>query len=179
MLCRNPVLKSNITEDSADCYWHLGLFLPSKNSCENSGTPEPATSLVIPHFPHPPNFRGHNSEKCGTGPELFNVFRRELMRANIAMLRRPKAGWDVVWDAAGTGQGKFQHPPREASGIKRNSTEQYFIQRSPEFFDCMKRLLKNYRNENCNEKVTTVYVERQLHGPSLICLIIHMFLLLN
>jgi hypothetical protein len=48
------------------------------------------------------------------------------MRANIAMLRRPEAGWDVVWDAAGTGHGKFQHPPREASGIKRNSTEQKF-----------------------------------------------------
>ena len=179
MLCRNPVLKSNITEDSADCYWHLGLFLPSKNSCENSGTPEPATSLVIPHFPHPPNFRGHNSEKCGTGPELFNDFRRELMRANIAMLRRPKAGWDVVWDAAGTGHGKFQHPPREASGIKRNSTEPFLLNVALNFFDCVKRLLKNYRNENCNEKVTTVYVERQLHGPSLICLIIHMFLLLN
>ncbi len=37
------------------------------------------------------------------------------MRANIAMLQRPKAGGDVVWDAAGTGQGKFQHPPRGAS----------------------------------------------------------------
>ena len=23
------------------------------------------------------------------------------MRSNIAMLRRPKAGWDVVWDAGG------------------------------------------------------------------------------
>jgi hypothetical protein len=40
------------------------------------------------------------------------------------MLRRPKAGWDVVWDAAGNGRGIFQHTPREASGIKRKSTEQ-------------------------------------------------------
>jgi len=42
------------------------------------------------------------------------------------MLRRPKAEGDVVWDTAGTGQGIFQHPPREASGIKRNSPEQKF-----------------------------------------------------
>jgi len=103
-----------------------GAIFTVKNPCENSGTPEPATSPVIPHFPHPPNFRGHNSEKCGTGLELFNDFRWERMRSNIEMLRRPKAGWDVVWDAAGTGRGIFQHPPREASGIKRNSTEQIF-----------------------------------------------------
>src|SRR4030043_661719 len=101
----NPVLVSNLPEGQAGCYCHLGLFFPSKNTCENSGTPEPATSPVIPHFPHPPNFRGHNSEKCGTGPELFNDFRRERMRSNIAMLQRPKAGWDVVWDAAGAAGG--------------------------------------------------------------------------
>jgi hypothetical protein len=77
-------------------------IFPVKNPCENSGTPEPATSPVIHHFLHPPNFRGHNSEKCGTGPELFNDFSRERMRSNIAMVRRPKAGGDVVWDAAGT-----------------------------------------------------------------------------
>gem|GEM_PF-2515574 len=81
-------------------------------------------SPVVPYFPSPPNFRGHYSEKCGTGPELFNGFRRERMRSNIAMLRRPKAGWDVVRDAAGTGRGIFQHTPRESSGIKRDSTEQ-------------------------------------------------------
>ncbi|HET6581450.1 MAG TPA: hypothetical protein VFG36_06180 [Methanoregula sp.] len=46
------------------------------------------------------------------------------MRSNIATLRRPKAGGDVVWVAAGTGGGIFQHPPWEASGIKRNYPEQ-------------------------------------------------------
>jgi hypothetical protein len=60
-------------------------------------------SPVVPYFPHPPDFRGHNSEKCGIGPELFNDFRREKMRSNIAMLRRPKGGGNVIWDAAGTG----------------------------------------------------------------------------
>jgi hypothetical protein len=89
----------------AGCYCHPGLFLPSKNPCENSGTPEPATSPVIPHFPHPPNFRGHNSEKCGTGPELFNDFRRERMRSYIEVLRKQKAGSGVVWEVAGTGRG--------------------------------------------------------------------------
>ena len=62
-------------------------------------------SLVVPYFPHPPDFRGHNSEKCGTGLELFNDFRREWMRSYLAMLRRPKAGGDGIWDAAGTGGG--------------------------------------------------------------------------
>jgi hypothetical protein len=77
--------------------------------------------------PTPPIFRGHNSEKCGIRPELFNDFRREQMRSNIAMLRSPKAGWDVVWEAAGTGRGIFQHPSREASGIKRNYYEKPMV----------------------------------------------------
>jgi hypothetical protein len=75
-------------------------------------------SPVIPHFPHPPNFRGHNSEKRGTGLELFNDFRKERMRSNIAMLRRPKGGWGVIWDAAGTGHGIIPASSRESSGIK-------------------------------------------------------------
>jgi len=58
-------------------------------------------SAVVPYFPHPGNFGGHYSEKCGTGPELPNDFRRERMRSNIAVLRSPKAGGDVVWDAGG------------------------------------------------------------------------------
>ncbi len=49
-------------------------------------------------IPRLPNFRGHYSEKCGTGLELLNDARRERMRSNIAMLQRPKAGGDVVWD---------------------------------------------------------------------------------
>ena len=127
----NPVLKEQSHRRLDRMLLSSGAIFTVKNPCENSGTPEPATSPVIPHFPHPPNFRGHNSEKCGTGPELFNDFRREQMRSNIAMLRRPKAGWDVVWDAAGTGRGIFQHPPREASGIKRNSIEQFFLKTDP------------------------------------------------
>jgi len=38
-------------------------ILPSKTLYENSGTPEPAASPVEPHFPHPTDFRGHNSGK--------------------------------------------------------------------------------------------------------------------
>jgi hypothetical protein len=101
---------------------YLGLLLPSKNSGENSETPEPATSPVIPHFPHPPNFRGHNSEKCGTEMKLFNNFRRERIGSNIAMLRRPKAGWDVVWDAAGIGRGDI---PVSSPGCVRYKEEFY------------------------------------------------------
>jgi len=121
------LLPNILTEDKAGCYCHPGLFFTVKKTCENSGTPEPDTSPVVPHFPHPMNLRGHNSEKCGIGPELINDFRWERMRSNIATLRRPKAGWDMVWDAAGTGsRGIFHHPPLEVPEIKKNSTEQFF-----------------------------------------------------
>jgi hypothetical protein len=43
------------------------------------------------------------------------------------MLRWPEAGGDGVWDAAGTGRGICLHLPREASGIKWNSTEHKII----------------------------------------------------
>jgi hypothetical protein len=35
----------------------------------NSGTTEPAAAPVVPLFPQPPDIRGHNSQKRGTGPE--------------------------------------------------------------------------------------------------------------
>ena len=57
-----------------------GAVLTVKKTYGNSGTPEPAASPVVPHFPNPPDFRGHNSEKCGIGPELFNDFRRKQMK---------------------------------------------------------------------------------------------------
>jgi len=61
-----------------------------KKSYGNSGIPEHAMSLVVPYFPRPPDFRGHYSEKCGTGPELLNDARRERVRPDIARLRRRK-----------------------------------------------------------------------------------------
>jgi hypothetical protein len=92
-----------------------------KKSYGNSGLPEHAMSLVVPYFPRPPDFRGHYSEKCGTGPELLNDARREQVRPDIARLRRPKAGGDVVWDAA-VPAGRCPH--RGTSGImKKKSTE--------------------------------------------------------
>jgi len=42
---------------------------PSEYLCGNSGTPEPEKGPVVPLFPLPPDFRGHNPEKCGTGLE--------------------------------------------------------------------------------------------------------------
>jgi len=59
---------------------------------------------VVPYFPRPLNFGGLYSEKCGTGLELLNDARRERMRPDIAMLRRPKAGGDVIRDADVTGR---------------------------------------------------------------------------
>jgi hypothetical protein len=58
-------------------------------------------------------------EKSGMGPELFNDFRRERMRSYLAMLKWPKAGEDVVWDAAGTGSGDIPaSSPRGLQGKK-------------------------------------------------------------
>ena len=62
-------------------------------------------SPVVPYFPHPRNFRGHYSEKCGTGPELLNDARRERMRSDIAMLRRPNAEGTWFGTREGTGKG--------------------------------------------------------------------------
>ena len=73
---------------------------------------EPGCTL----FPPPPDFRGHNSEKCGTGPELLNDARREQMRSYLAMLQRPKAGGGMVWDAASAGSGICLHPPWKRHG---------------------------------------------------------------
>jgi len=53
----------------------------AKNPCENPGTPEPATSPVIPHFPHPADFRGHNFKK---------------MRNRAGMIQRSPTGTDEV-----------------------------------------------------------------------------------
>jgi len=75
---------------------------------------------VVTYFPRPLNFGGLYSEKCGTGLELLNDARRERMRADIAMLRRPKAGGDEVWDAAGTCR---ETSSPGTSGIMRNSAE--------------------------------------------------------
>ena len=80
--------RSRLTEDPAGWYRQMERLSPSKNPCDNSGTSEPAMSPVVPHFPRPPNFGGHNSEKCGTGPELLDDRRRERMRSYTAMLRR-------------------------------------------------------------------------------------------
>ncbi len=78
----------------------------------------------VPYFPNTRNFRGHYSEKCGTGPELLNDARRERMRSDIAILRRPKVGGDVVWDAMGTGREMFSP---ETTGIMRNYHEKPMI----------------------------------------------------
>jgi hypothetical protein len=81
---RNPGLKSNLTEDPAGYYYSLGAVFTIKTL--------PATSRITPLFPHPSDFRGHNSGKRGTGLELLSDFRRERMRSNIAMLQKPKQG---------------------------------------------------------------------------------------
>jgi hypothetical protein len=83
-------------------FWYIG-------ACYEPG----CTSFLLP-----PDFRGHNSEKCGTGPELLNDPRRERMRSYIAMLRRLKAGGDVIGDLASIGREIFLHPPYERQELR-------------------------------------------------------------
>jgi hypothetical protein len=40
-----------------------GAIFTVKKPSDNSGIPEPAKGPVIPHFPRPLNFRGHNFRK--------------------------------------------------------------------------------------------------------------------
>ena len=41
-----------------------------KNVCGNSSTSEPATGPVVPLFPHPLDWGGHNCQKRRTGPGI-------------------------------------------------------------------------------------------------------------
>jgi len=124
LLCRNPILKGESHRRLCRMLLSSGAIFPVKKLCENSGTPEPAASPDIPHFPQSPNFRGHNSEKCGTGAGIIQRFPTGTDEVEYSNVTKTESRMDVVWVAAGTGRGIFQHPPREASGIKRNSTEE-------------------------------------------------------
>jgi len=42
-----------------------------------------------------------------SGPENFRVLRRESGRSHLAMLLRPKAGGDVVWDSGEAPDGGY------------------------------------------------------------------------
>jgi hypothetical protein len=96
-----------------------GAAFTIKNPFGNSDTSEPDTNPVVPLFPGPPEFRGHNMEKCGNGPESSDDLRRERMRSYRAMLQRPKTGKDVVWDAVSTCRGIRLPPSLERKGKRR------------------------------------------------------------
>jgi hypothetical protein len=124
----NPVLmKQSHKKTRLDVIVIRGYFLLSKTPCENSCTPEPAMSPVIPHFPHPPNFRGHNFRKMRNRAGIIQRFPTgtdEVEYSNVTVTESKDGMW--FGTRAGTGRGIFQDPLREASGIKRNSTEQRF-----------------------------------------------------
>jgi hypothetical protein len=42
-------------------------------------------------------------KNIGIGPEQLTILRRELVRSHLAMLQRPKWGWDGVGEVAGAG----------------------------------------------------------------------------
>jgi hypothetical protein len=51
-----------------------GFFLPSKTHVRILVHPEPVTSPVVPHFPHRPNFRGHNFRKTRNRAGIIQRF---------------------------------------------------------------------------------------------------------
>jgi len=120
----NPVLRSNLPEDQAGCYCHLGLFYRQKTPVRILVHQSLLRARLYLISPTPRIFEVIILEKCGTGPELFNDIQRERMRSDIAMLRRLKKQ-DGMWFGTrrAPSRGIFQHPPQAASGIKRNSTE--------------------------------------------------------
>jgi hypothetical protein len=63
----NPSTSSE-KDEVFSCPGHVGLShreIPRNNS----GTAEPVPGPLVPLFPQPPIFQGHNSQKRGTGPE--------------------------------------------------------------------------------------------------------------
>ena len=104
---------NELTQDPAGCYRQMEQISLSKKPCGNSHTSEPAMSPVVPHIPTTRIFEVIIRKNAEPGRNNSNDRRRERMRSYIAMLRRPKAGGDVVWDAASTNRGIFLHPPRE------------------------------------------------------------------
>jgi hypothetical protein len=78
----NPVFKSVISPKTRpDGIVGLSGLSRSKNPCGSSGTSEPAASPVVPLFPRPPEFRGHNFRK---------------MRNRAGIIKRSPAGTDEV-----------------------------------------------------------------------------------
>jgi hypothetical protein len=60
-------------------------------------------------------------EKCGTGPELLNVSRREWMRSYIAILWGLNTGGDVVRDMGEYRPGNMPASSRGTPGTIRKS----------------------------------------------------------
>lgn len=118
---RNPGLTEQSHRKPGRMFLSSGAVLPSKNPCEISGTPEPATSPVIPHFPHPPNFRGHNFGKMRNRAGIIQrspTGTDEVGYSNVTKTK--KVGWDVVWDAGGHRSGDT---PASTPGSIRDKVE--------------------------------------------------------
>jgi hypothetical protein len=122
---RTPVIKEQSHRRSGRIFLSSGAIFTVKNPCGNSGTPEPGKSPVIPHFPHPRDFRGNNSGKMRNRAGIIQRFPTGTDEVEYSDVTKAESK-EGVWfgTRAGTSRRIFQHPPREASRIKRNSTEQ-------------------------------------------------------
>lgn len=96
-----------------------------KKPCENSATSKPAPGPVVPLFPHLPDFEGHNSEKMRNWAGIIQRLPTGMNWTDMAMLQRPKADWDVVWDMAGGGRDLY--PPQEGTGNKEELSRAYIM----------------------------------------------------
>ena len=127
MLCKNPVLKEKSDRRPVRMLLSSGAIFTVKNPCENSGTTEAATSPVIPHFPHPPNFRGHNSEKTRNRAGIIQRFPTGTDAVEYSRVteteRRMGCG---LGGTRHRRRGIFPASSRVASWIKRNSLELFF-----------------------------------------------------
>jgi hypothetical protein len=124
----NPDFKELISpKDQAGRYRRMERLSRSKNPCGNSGTSEPATNPVVPHFPHPPDFRGHNSEKrrnqAGT-IERSPAGTDEVIFSDVTAAERGRGIW--FWRLRAP-EGRICHPSpwsiREEVGFCRVKNE--------------------------------------------------------
>jgi hypothetical protein len=74
-----------------------GAAFTVKNPCGNSGTSKPAAGPAVPLFPRTIDFRGHNSEKCGTRPGIIGqspAGTDEVVYSNV-METQSGRGWGL------------------------------------------------------------------------------------
>ena len=108
---QRPKYGGDVVWVMAGVYPQNGVCRPPENPFGNSGTTEPAASPVVPLFPHPRYFRGHNSEKCGTGTGITGRSLTGTNKVIYSRVTKAEIRWGCGLGHGDTGRGICLHPP--------------------------------------------------------------------